>query len=491
MNNKVALCLLSLCFCASACTVTDNCEEIESNQQEDNKDYLKYYENDKYIVGKRIFDSGLYPDTLDGEFDLVIPEVTGVVCTYRNGIVDIKKDGVLKNHGRSLYIADVNQDGYFDLCFKCGSKWGDLLSSRNRDSVCVYDAHNSKYLDILDCFEGYKNDNKSYYFDLDENNVLYLIEGSNNQSVFKLGKIERTARLLKDQEKKFEWFDLEYKFGSFLCGVDIGDNGHGISQPQIMFSIYGFFKPDIEFPLTANDFTVEKVKGSDFDVYIERSKFYKEPGYEGDFRAYITFKEAGEYKIRVNVRDLPELNLRNEFDLKIYEENLTLNTWLYSYYEEYYDSEKNAVEISNGWPKIYFASQDYVIAQNEEYLSNCFGMENGKNTVIKTTQEYDAFKNKLLELENNNLIRDKNNNPLPEIDLDSYNIIVTAFYKENYAVFSKLDYVRQIGNDLTIQMNGTYDKEDYIEDCCYVGLAYLLLTKDVDYTVSGEMTFKK
>ena len=92
MNKKVALCLLSLCFCACACTVTDNHEEIESNKQEDNKDYLKYYENDKYIVGKRIFDSGFYPDTLDGEFDLVIPEVTGVVCTYRHGIVDIKKD---------------------------------------------------------------------------------------------------------------------------------------------------------------------------------------------------------------------------------------------------------------------------------------------------------------------------------------------------------------------------------------------------------------
>ena len=326
---------------------------------------------------------------------------------------------------------------------------------------------------------------------MDENNVLYLIEGSNNQSIFKLGKIERTARLLKDQEEKFEWFDLEYKFGSFLYGVDSGDIGHGISQPQIMFSIYGFFKPDIEFPLTANDFTVEKVKGSDFDVYIERSKFYKEPGYEGDFRAYITFKEAGEYKIRVNVRDLPELTLRNEFDLTIYEENLTLNTSLYSYREEYYDSEKNALEISHGWPKIYFASQDYVIAQNEEYISNCFGIENGENIVIKTAQEYDAFKNKLLELENNNLIRDKNDNPLPKIDLDSYNIVVTAFYKENYAVFSQLDYVRQIGNDLTIQMNGTYEKENYIEDCCYVGLAYLLLTKDVNYTVSGEMTFKK
>ncbi|MCR5308604.1 MAG: hypothetical protein K6E21_00640 [Bacilli bacterium] len=490
MNKKVALCLLSLCFCACACTATDNCEEIENNQQEDNKDYLKYYENDKYIVGKRIFDSGLYPDTLDGEFDLAIPEVTEAVCTYRNGIVDIKKDGVLKNRGRSLYIADVNQDGYFDLCFKSGSILGDLLSSRNKDSVCVYDAHNSKYLDILDCFEGYKNDNKSYYFDLDKNNVLYLIEGSNNQSVFKLGKIERTARLLKDQEKKFEWFDLDYKFTSFLYGVDRGDHFQGISQPEIMFSIYGFFKPDIEFPLTANDFTVEKVKGSDFDVYIERSKFYKEPGYEGDFRAFITFKEAGDYTIRVKAGNLPELNNDNKFDLEVYEDNLTLNTWLYSYYEEYYDLEKNAIEISRGWPKIYFALQDYVMAQSEDYLSNYFGINNGDNIVIKSKQGYETFKDKLSELENNNLICDKNNSPFPVVDFDCYKIVVTALYKPDYAVNSELNYVRQIGNYLTIEMNGTYSDDYYIENSCYVCLAYLLVSKDINYTVSGKMTFK-
>ena len=491
MNKKVALCLLSLCFCAcdGSTALPENGNETGDNNpvHEDNKEYLKYYENDKYIVGKRIYDDVFDCHLEDGEYTLEIPEVKEAECVYRDGIVDIKKNGVLKHHGRSLYIADVNQDGYFDLCYTIWTQWTDLLSNKDNDRIYVYDAHNDKDLDVFNTINGYRNDTKSYYFDLDENNVLYIIETRDDISVHELARIERAARLLKNQETFFEWFDMDTKIFNCRFFGSLMYEERSI-QPEIIIQFIGFIKKDLQLPITIDQISIEKIDGPDFNVYIEAKKNLLNIGDYGRFDAYLTFTEPGIYNIKATAGEFSSVE---KFDIpKTYLEEEISRSY-YTHYDCYYDAKTNLWDIVRGWPKIYFGCQDYLMAQSEDELENYFGIENEKNITFSSNEEYDAFKAKVAELENNGLVLDKDSKVFPYVDFTSSKIIATAFYKPEYVVYSELNYVRQNNNDLVINMKGTYSEDFHLDNGCHVCFAYLVINNDMEYNVSGKMVYSK
>lgn len=101
------------------------------------------------------------------------------------------------------------------------------------------------------------------------------------------------------------------------------------------------------------------------------------------------------------------------------------------------------------------------------------------------------LKQKFTELENNGLISDKDGKVFPYVDFTSNRIIVTAFYKSEYVVYSELDYVRHYDNNLVINMKGTYSEDFHLDNGCHVCFAYLVVNNDMEYNVSGKMVYSK
>ena len=154
MKGKIGIFLsvLLMSSCAGSCSCSHSKDEgFKSDVPEE---VYKYYENDKYIVGKKIFDYYHSEDRKLPDFDIVVKELPSLTITKDHGQLTIKdKEETFAITTNSLYVADVNQDSHFDLCYRVyGGPYKD-----DRDYVKVYDVYHAKHLDIFDEIPGYKD----------------------------------------------------------------------------------------------------------------------------------------------------------------------------------------------------------------------------------------------------------------------------------------------------------------------------------------------
>lgn len=173
------------------------------------ENYFSKYQSEKYVIAKRIFDND-YFDSPSIKESFVLKEIPDLVFEYDKQTagfqIQINQETTL-NINYSLYIADANQDGHYDICYSFVSGSGIL-----NFGVEIFDVFNKKSLLKLE-----ERNVCDYIFDLDENSVLVLEE-------FNQGKgyefiINDVSRLLKNiNEITFEKMEIDSLFKGFLLG---------------------------------------------------------------------------------------------------------------------------------------------------------------------------------------------------------------------------------------------------------------------------------
>ncbi len=281
--------LLSVCSCSN--TSSKNGAVIKFD------DGNNYYKNDKYVVGKRIFDKNYCSDDIPFSIDeptftlKEIPEITFKTRSTYVYFEDSSGEAITMNW--SMYIADVNQDGHFDVCY-CNTKGSGVVSYE----VYVYDIFNGKYL-----LEKAERDVKNYDLDLDENNVLCLLEGHATHGHYQ--RVHQVGRFLKDTKKSmFEWYNYDIKPIGILVTFS-GETTHNATS-ELTGAIYGYVDFNKEPTITANDLVIEKVSGPNFTY--EFANFDKSTG---SFTLNITFSESGNSKIKFQIGDIFIVQDRN------------------------------------------------------------------------------------------------------------------------------------------------------------------------------------
>ena len=271
--------LTTLCSCGNT---------VEINKDKDKKDNeVNYYENDKYVVGKRIFDLNYWCDVVADDLPdktVTFEEIPGITF-YNNGhdchFDTIKGETIYFNW--ALYIADVNQDGYFDICYDIS-----LGSGVISHAAYVYDVHNDQLI-----LEKNERNTSDYFFDLDVNNELCLVETKTSGA---LGyKFKSYCRFLKNSsESMFEPVtDLDFK----TIGISLGYsnfNAESSVEKEISGLLYFYQKNGSNCPIRAMDIRVLKVEGPDF-IY-EIADF--DPS-NCSFKLKIKFANPGNSKIKV------------------------------------------------------------------------------------------------------------------------------------------------------------------------------------------------
>ena len=471
MKKKARITFLSLlmCFCVCGCSKTNEEGSTKKPSQKIDPEVLKYYENDKYIVGKKLIDRYHMSDRDLPTGVTRLPEVPDVIFENNGGLYATLDNEIVLSHLNTVYIADVNQDGHFDICYGVESKDTASYSNSNYDRIHVYDVYNSAEINIFDTLPGYASDKKSYYFDLDENNVLCIVEG--NENMHYIADYNRAARLLKNNtETYFEWFSLDSKILDFgLWAVE--DNSR--VSPEIILEFTGFVKKDVEFPIEASQISLEKISGGDFDVNVE--KFVRS---RGRFDFCFEFYDEGDYEFKFTVGVLSntvKLHYYGSYMQRtttMYEQDLTNNRW------------------TTYWPQVYFAYECFLIKDNKESLVSYFDIDDTKNIEIKSVEDYDAFKTKVVLLEENEKVTSKCDYGFPNVDFSNSYAVVSAFYKEGCKLSFDISSIYQEGYNFTQVVRGYYSEQDSSDSCCGMIITYLILPKNRRiYTVESGISY--
>lgn len=491
MKNKIKLSLISLimCFCACSCKETNTENPVESGNENSGKvtdeEVLKYYKNDNYIVGRKIMDDYHWGEENPTIGSISVPEIPNLRFTYESGKgITIEEDGkILFKNIYNLYIADVNQDGYFDVCFEQKSRAKESNSSKKFDTVYAYNAR-SKYLFSVfdDNFSGYRDDSKSYYFDLDKNNVLCVIEANTNLSVYDCIEYNDANRMVKKKDGfAFEPFSFESK----ILGCDFywsNKNSLKNHYPQIGTQLCGFVKKGIEFPIKADQIKIEKVSGVDFDYYTDYSK----DGI-GRFDTYFDYYESGTAEIKITVGDFTSTVTMEQDNNNFYRQT-SLGE---------FDSKNNYYET--GFSRFFFASKSYLISDVKDNLTTQIGINDEENIVIKSNEEFDAFKAKIAALETNGKILQKTNEEYPTVDFSTQYMAITAYYKDGHGVDCDLHSLNHNSSDVIEQrIEGSYIDREPVDSTCGVMITYVIVpinrhsytfTSIVKYTAHDNQTW--
>lgn len=473
---------MSLAFCACGCSETnvedsnDNHPQENLNEEHIDKEVLKYYENEKYIIGKRVLDMYHMSDPDFPEGETIYPELPNVAFVKELGVsAKIGDRKTIHYLNDQVYIADVNQDGHFDLCYSVPTQWRATYSSCEFDRTYVYDVYNDTYLNIFDSLYGYANDKKSYYFDLDSNNVLCIVEASTNMSVHDVIDFDRMARLLKNSKDTcFEWFDVDYKILDFgLWAVSDLDR----MPPEIILQFFGFIKNDVEFPLKASQVSLEQISGGDYDVYIETYEHEK-----GRFDLWFEFYNEGDYKFKITVG-----NFSNTVTIHSYDYAFSTGTGLNTY------SFDSANDYWTLWPQINFSYNSYLITESKNSLISYFGINDMANIEIKSEEDFNTFKGKISTLEGNGKITYKFDDMYPNVDFTMSYVVISAFYKEGYKVDCDVDAIYKAEYNFSQHIIGYYNEnEEPCDSSCGVIITYLILPKNRrTYANDATIEYKK
>ena len=274
--------LLSVCSCSNTSSINDTVIKVD--------DGYNYYKNDKYVVGKRIFDKNYYSDDVPFSIEeptFTLEEIPEITFKTKSGYVyfeDSSGDAIAMNW--SMYIADVNQDGHFDVCY-CDAKGSGFVSYE----AYVYDVFNGQYL-----LEKADRNAKNYDFDLDENNVLCLLEGHATRGNYQ--RVHQVGRFLKDtKDSMFEWYNYDIK----LIGINVMFRGKPALNVtnELTGAIYGYVDFSKDPTITSNDLIIEKVSGPNFTY--EFADFNTSTG---SFTMNFRFSEVGNSKIKFKIGNI-------------------------------------------------------------------------------------------------------------------------------------------------------------------------------------------
>lgn len=122
----------------------------------------------KYISGEKVFDLDLreeIPDSIEKEgFENVFKKVRGGF-SFENDL-DLP---VINNQ---LYFADINCDGFTDICYK----YVDEGDEENVEELIIYDYKNSNVLNRITCVDDYSGTyiDGTYFFTVDEENDISI-----------------------------------------------------------------------------------------------------------------------------------------------------------------------------------------------------------------------------------------------------------------------------------------------------------------------------
>lgn len=293
-KKKSSLLFVSLCLCFCSCDGKSNRNKID----------YKYFENDTYVVGKRVYDCYHKNDEEPLTGYLSVKELPHVDLTYySNGCFKIEVNGsTIETQAYSVYVADINQDGNFDICY-CAT------NDNNNDFIYAYDVSNDKKIDIF-ILEGLDGSKNHFYLDLDENNVLCIVETRRNFKACSLASVCRTARILKQSSNsRLEWFELK---GYKLLGFDAytyskysyDENTLYLNGKIRIYCFLGTDCYDTEFLVTEKDFTIEKVSGpetsnKDFKWTISYDGYY-----DGTYNIEFFLPSKGEYVVKISLKGL-------------------------------------------------------------------------------------------------------------------------------------------------------------------------------------------
>lgn len=247
-----------------------------------------FSDNEKYIVGKRVFDND-YNNCKNPEATLKIDEFPDLEFSYKqlDSCYSIESLGITFRYCYSFYIADINQDGFLDICYSYAKGSGTV-----NFGIAIYDIHNNTAL-----FEKEERGTFDYLFDLDDDGCLLIEELNYNEDIPHL--LNKALRFLKNpnNELLFEEFSFESKLKGFLCGAGTGNR----NQYKVSILLIHVGTND-RHELSANEILAEGIV--DFTYSVEKYEELSEGS--PDFNLILNFKRKITTNITVSIRDMKQ-----------------------------------------------------------------------------------------------------------------------------------------------------------------------------------------
>jgi hypothetical protein len=287
MKKIKLLTLLTTALCLCSCEEKMSIIKDNGSKQTDTE-CSKNSENDTYIVGSRVFDKNYYCNEIafsrDSNYAIEgLPQIK----FSNSGASFETESGEVIGANWQLYLADVNLDGYLDMC-GCRSLGSGIVSFR----AYVYDIHNERTLLEKDARGQF-----DYYFDLDENNFLCLVECKTRSHYYT--ECNQLARFSKKHlESPLEWGSLDYKVTGLMFNHEtarIAKSGTA-NFDGFVLAYVGASK---DFPLAVRYIEYEKVEGPNFT--FEFTEYDVE---RGNFAFNLYFSGTGHSKINLKFFDL-------------------------------------------------------------------------------------------------------------------------------------------------------------------------------------------
>ena len=244
--------------------------------------------NEKYIVGKRVFDND-YNNYKNPRTTLKIDEFPDLEFSYtqHDSCYSIESLGITFRYCYSFYIADINQDGFLDICYSYAKGSGIV-----NFGIAIYDIHNN-----ITLFDKEERETFDYLFDLDDDGCLIIEELNYNYDIPHL--LNKALRFLKNpnNELLFEEFSFESKLKGFLCGAGRGDR----NQYKVSIRLFHVGTND-RHELSANEIFAEGIV--DFTYSVEKYEELSEGS--PDFNLIFNFKRETNTYITVSIRDMKQ-----------------------------------------------------------------------------------------------------------------------------------------------------------------------------------------
>lgn len=245
--------------------------------------------DEKYIVGKRIFDPD-YNNYPNPKSTIKIDEFPGLEFSYNtlNSSYSIESLGVTFNYCYSFYIADINQDGYFELCYSFVKGSGIV-----NYGISIFDVHNKVTL-----FENEERGKLDYLFDLDDKGYLIIEELKFNDH--KPHLLNKALHFVKNLNKNllFEEFTFDSKLKGFLCGDGSGNK----DQYRLNILLIHVGTKDRHY-LNINEITVEGIV--DFTYKVENYPELVEGS--PDLILSLSFKDKTTTNITIKIQDIKQI----------------------------------------------------------------------------------------------------------------------------------------------------------------------------------------
>ena len=218
----------------------------------------------------------------------------------------------------SLYLADVNGDGYRDFCT-------DFMYTKNSYRFHGYAFYNMKERRYI---QNYQPDNWYSYYLGEKDGALIVKEfyGQHDAGSYKAGKNHvRTGTLVSNKkERELVWQDAEFEVHSFYTGLRNVNNGSWLSDLtpdgvrryicktgkafEVYFITYfnGVLTKD---SLYANDCTVFQASSAYEAKFNQEKTSANFGGGKGNHIVYynLTFKEEGVFDIKITIQGVEDV----------------------------------------------------------------------------------------------------------------------------------------------------------------------------------------